>query len=193
MIRAALFACALLAATGSVAGAEDAYETAVAAVMADPGAVVDYAELRRLYAASPATDGMSDMPRLRAATTQEGGVPATREAVAAAIAADFPLLETHYNAYQYFDWMGGPDAEAKKSQHFDHYFGLMKAILESERFVGGVRTFVVLSIGEEYEILAHLKLDSKMQALVNIEGLPYDRHDTAEGQILFDISAFFGK
>jgi hypothetical protein len=70
---------------------------------------------------------------------------------------------------------------------------LRDAILATERHVDGLRTFTVLSVGEEFVFLIMPEAPSTGHALIDIDGIPFDRHETAEGAILFDISAFFGK
>ena len=188
----------VLALAAGTASAQNSYGEVLLEFNDAPLGQGDYGALRAAYAASPGYSGRSAMSNLRAGAMlaeQETGVATviTKDDVMKASVADFPLMETHHLAYAWYDASDHSSREAMMTYHGVHWRGLRDVILAGERKVQGMRTFTVLSVAEEYQVLSALNLERKQQALLQIDSVPYDRQDTVEGPILFDISAFFGK
>ena len=177
---------------------EGAYGAALAATLGAPSDQQDFAALRAVYAASPGYNGTS---RIADKAKHDFMKQTEGEAVEAwstddhltAIFADFPLLDTQIAAHAYFKGLPNPKAGRMADSHVAFYHAILKVILASEEKVAEGRRFKVLSIGEEYAVMAALKLKRGIQALRMIDGVAHDVFDTDQGKVLFDISAFFGK
>ena|GEM_PF-2297803 len=158
----------------------------------------DFAALRTLYAADPNFKGRSQLSdrAIEGLIASQTGTPArvwTEDDVSRAILADFPLLETHHAAHEYFKVSQVPNAAKMVASHKVFYRSILDAILATRRDGPEGPVFSVLTIREEYAVMAALKRERKNQALVMIDGVPHDRLDSDEGPVFFDISAFFGK
>ena len=176
------------------------YGHALAAALQLAPDEIDYAALRSVYAADPGFTGRSRLTDRTAEEflnreSAEPSIAWTEDDVMRAIFADFPLLDTQIAAYGHYKTAPLPQENRDRMMgfHSAFYRGIRDSILASERQTDGVRTFAVLSVREEYEILGSLELTSTQQSLLNIEGVYFDRHETTTGPILFDITAFFGK
>lgn len=159
---------------------------------------IDFAALRTIYASDPDYDGRSQLYEavaLALSSSPDGRPLAawTEEAVLRAIFADFPLLETHYAAVRHFDAAGTEDAASIADSHRYIYGAILDAILATRQPGSRGPVYVVLSVREEYSVLSALDLTSRRQSLVSADSGLQDCHDTAEGPVCFDISAFFGR
>lgn len=159
---------------------------------------IDFVALREAYARDPSYDGSSrlwEMFAERMMADQMGTLPPewTNDEVTAAIIEDFPLLETHYAAFMYYRSLSDPAAVGLVDGAAGMFQDLMKVVLATERPGPEGPIYTVLSVSEEYMVLQALGREHTAQALVEIDGRPHDRMDTAEGPVFFDISAFFGR
>ena len=166
---------------------EGAYGTALGTAL-QTGAF-DFAALRASYAADPAYTGRSRLRDHDPASSPKW----TEDDVLRAIFADFPLLDTHMAAFDHYRTAPLPNAGDLTDAHAMFYRDILEVILATRREGPDGPVFTVLSIAEEYAVLSRLERKSTGQALMTLDGRPHDRHDTAEGPVFFDISAFFGK
>lgn len=148
----------------------------------------DFSALRRAYAASPDYTGVS---RIVAAGAEVQTW--TFEQQMAAILADFPLIDTQAAAVELFKARPGKSAARMVASHQAFKRALLASILAEEEKTDEGRRFRVLSVGEEQAVLKALKLKPVGQSRIEIDGLAHDVIETAQGPVLFDISAFYGK
>jgi hypothetical protein len=98
----------------------------------------DFAALRTLYAADPDFKGRSQLSdkAIEDLIASHTGTPAhvwTEDDVSRAILADFPLLETHHAAHEYFKVSQIPNAAKMVASHAEFYRSILDAILATRR------------------------------------------------------------
>lgn len=154
----------------------------------------DLTALRESYIKEPAYTGSSHLKEILAGAmlADTDQPPPDADAIKHAIALDYPLLDAHGAAFAYFK-STDPNNKKALGHHAAWYLALLDSITAAAVTEGKITTYKVLSVGEEREILASLKLPTGTQQLVMVAGEPRDVYRFPDREIHFDISAFFGK
>lgn len=178
---------------------DNAYGAALQQAMTPDPRKIDFAALRKVYAASDHYTGRSalDEHALNAFAAEQLGKTAvdwTEAEVNRAFLADFPLAETQYAAFLHVKDTSPAD-ENRLAMHAIWYRGIVAAILATHRTdAEGSPVYTVLSVAEQHHVLSELgRKRAGRQSLLDIDGVPHDRIETDKGPVLFDISAFFGR
>lgn len=156
-----------------------------------PGEAADYAGLRAAYAADPGYTGQSRLAENVALgdTIPRQDPPAEADFLRL-LFADFPLMQTQLAAAAHY--LDAKD-DGMARYHIHVYRGLLDAVLATRRDTPQGPVYKVLSVGEEYIVMRHLGREVTGQALLHIDGVPHDLLMSEQGDVLFDISAFFGR
>jgi hypothetical protein len=178
-VLALLAAAALQAAAVQTAGAQDAeakYQAMLAAAKADPAAV-DWQALRFAFADRPSYSPYGDLVS-RAAMRKAGGASDWEGLLAAAnklLAANYVDGEAHLSAAAAYAKLGKPDEAARER---DIATAIFKSIMRGRDGRSPERAFVVISVAEEYALMAALRVRVVRQSLVQEGKHAYDRLET---------------
>jgi len=173
------------------------YETLLEFAKVHP-ADADFGGLRMAFARSPHYQPYRSYPDLSAAmrdALRDQDWPSVLRLAQSALEINYVRARPHLHAARAQRALGNAAAAA---HHRAMAEGLVKSVLASGDGLTPETAMVVIDIGEEYDVLAALRLRSTSQGLATQSGRPMDRHavvaeDGREFSMFFDVALPFAR
>jgi hypothetical protein len=175
-MKAALIVCMAGLLSGHAMAAEPSYEDLVAQVKSGK-LDIDYTALRLSFASSPLYDPYGAVLSKAKDMISAYGAGDCTAAIARAkeiLEINFVQMDAHMVTGLCLKKAGDEDGARKERVVYD---GLVNSVLKSGDGKTPPTAFSVISINEEYKVLAALGLAPVTQSLVNAQGSSFDRFD----------------
>jgi hypothetical protein len=157
-----------------LAGGDLAYATALVAAKANP-ARADFRDLRLAFTQSrayvPYRAGYPDQGPAMAAAMKAEEWPKVAQLAQAALDASYVRMRPHFYASLAYRRLGDRERAAHHRAFFD---GLYRSIVEGSDGQSAATAYQVISIEEEYDVLAVRRLRKDQQAITDRDGRKID-------------------